>query len=80
MAKKKDVFGGRDEQFPIHYEDGEIRIYTNPSNEVFIEDKKSGVQMRLNSHYTGKGGLQFTTNALVEPFHAHMLGWKLTPR
>lgn len=66
------------ESFPIHYDDGRIRVFTNPCGEVFVKDIRSGAQMRINSH--GRG-LEFTTDGRVEPIRVtNTIGWLVSPR
>ncbi len=74
-------FKHNSESFPIHYENGEIRIYTNQCGEIFIEDIATGVTMRMNrSHYPG-GGIEFTTSGRVEPIaRSGMVHWRVVPR
>jgi len=69
-------------QFPILYEDGVFRIYKNPTNEIFIEEKESGTTIRMNPYCHGNGGIQFTTGGcVVEPIMVnHMIGWRVGPR
>ncbi|HXF44292.1 MAG TPA: hypothetical protein VNK70_02395 [Candidatus Paceibacterota bacterium] len=68
----KNKFGSN--QFPIHYEGGYLRVYTNPSGELFVEDTRSGVSMRINPSHPG--GLQFTTDGRVEPIRVtNTIGW-----
>ncbi|OGF37029.1 hypothetical protein A2482_02550 [Candidatus Falkowbacteria bacterium RIFOXYC2_FULL_48_21] len=77
QAKKKDRFNS--EGFPIHYESGYLRVYTNPSGELFVEDVRSGVKMRLNP--ARPDGLEFTTNGRVQPVVVTgTIGWWVTPR
>ena len=67
------------EQFPIHYEGRYMRVYTNPSGELFVEDTRSGVSMRINPSHPG--GLEFTTIGRVEPFRiSNTIGWRVEPR
>lgn len=67
------------ESFPILFEDGRVRVYKNPTNEIFVEDIMSGVTMRIN--YSHDGGLQFTADGRVEPIHINgMIGWRVSPR
>ena len=62
-AKAKDKFGGN--QFPIHYEGHDVRVYTNPTGEIFVEDTRTGISMRINPSHSG--GLRFSTSGRVEP-------------
>ena len=63
------------------YENGSLRIYKNPTNEIFVEDKKTGTTIRMSDYPHGKGGLQFTTDQLVEPIRVtNMIGWRVGPR
>ena len=76
-AKTKNRFGG--DQFPIHYEGRGLRVYTNPSGEVFVENPQSGISMRISSPRPGE--LQFTTEGRVEPtLVTNMIGWRVSPR
>lgn len=76
QATKSRFVGG---QFPIHYERGYLRVYTNPSGELFVEDIPSGVTMRFNS--SRSGGLEFTTDGRVEPIRVtDMIGWRVERR
>ena len=76
-AATKDKFGG--DQFPIHYERGHLRVYTNPSGELFVEDTRSGVSMRINPSHPS--GLQFTTDGRVEPIRVtNTIGWRVERR
>ena len=78
-AETKDRFGG--DQFQIHYERGYLRVYTNPSGELFVEDTYSGVSMRINLFLSYPGGLQFTTDGRVEPIRVtNVIGWRIEPR
>ncbi len=62
------------EQFPIHYERDYLRVYTNPSDELFVEDTRLGVLMRFDS--SRPGALRFTTDARVESIRVtHIIGW-----
>ena len=72
----------REEQFPTLFKQGNLRVFKNPSNEVFVEDLKSGAQIRINAETRGKGGLEFTANQLVEPtvVNGSMIGWRVHPR
>jgi hypothetical protein len=67
-------------QFPVHYTGRDLKIFTNSSGEVFVENTKSGVHMRINA--TG-GGLQFTTNifTITQPIIVNnMIGWVVEGR
>lgn len=78
-AATKDKFGG--DQFPILFEDGRVRVYKNPTNEIFVEDIRSGATMRINSYPHLDGGLQFTTDGRVEPVQVNgMIGWRVGRR
>jgi hypothetical protein len=71
----------RDSQFPEIYSDGIVRIYRNPSREIFVEDVRSGTKIRPSSCPYAGGGLQFTTDSLVEPVRVtNMIGWRVGPR
>jgi hypothetical protein len=74
----KDRFGS--DQFPILFEDGRVRVYKNPTNEVFIEDVRSGTTMRINAYGHGEG-LQFTAVGDVRPTVVNgMVGWRISRR
>jgi len=76
-AEARHKFGN--EQFPIHYEGRYLRVYTNPSGELFVEDTRSGVSMRINPAHPG--GLEFTTDGRVGPIRVtNMIGWRVEPR
>lgn len=76
---KKFVYGN--EGFPVLYDNGQIRVYKNPTDEVFVEDLKSGMTMRINSYHHIAGGLQFTTEGRVEPVRvSNTIGWSIRPR
>ena len=75
---KKDRFGS--DQFPVLFEDGIKRVYLNPTNEIFVEDIRSGTTMRISSHGHGEG-LQFTDNGRVEPTQINgMIGYRVVRR
>ena len=68
-------------QFPEIFRNKKVRIYLNPSEEIFIEDIESGVTIRLNNYYHSEGGLLFTTSGIVEPIRlSNMIGWSVVPR
>ncbi len=71
-----------DMNFPVLFDDGLVRVYKNPSDEIFVEDVRSGATMRISSYGHGDGGLQFTTNGRVEPIIQvnNMIGWRVGPR
>jgi hypothetical protein len=78
-AQKRYKYGSV--SFPILFEGYGIRVFRNPSGEIFVEDVESGVTMRLSqSHYPG-GGIQFTTEGFVEPIRVtNMIGWRVANR
>lgn len=42
------------EQFPIHYEDDNVVVFTNPSNEVFVKSKRiEACSLRITPHKMG---------------------------
>ncbi len=55
-------------QFPSLYEDGRIRVFTNGSGEIFVQDKAEyGETMRISPAYRGlivtcQGGLMTPTS------------------
>ena len=65
---------------------GNMEIRRNSSNELFIKDTESGVEMRLSSNHHHRGsGLQFTSwgavPGRVEPIRvANDIGWAVVPR
>lgn len=68
-------------QFPILFEGGGLRIFKNPRNEIFVQDVKSGTEIRLAPYPHLEGGLEFTTNSLVEPIQINGgIGWLIAPR
>jgi len=68
-------------QFPILFEDGRVRVYKNPTNDIFVEDIRSGATIRINSYPHVDGGLQFTADGRVEPVLVNnMIGWRVGPR
>jgi len=78
-AKVRYKFGNED--FPILYEDHRVRVFKNPTNEIFVEDVRSGATMRINSYPHLDGGLQFTTDGRVEPIRVtNTIGWRISPR
>ena len=59
----------------VHYTGRDIKVFTNSSGEVFVENTKTGVNMRIN---TTKKGLQFTTTHMVQPVQvSNMIGWQI---
>lgn len=81
MAQTTDQrFVGGNKNFPILYEDGCLRIYKNPSSEIFVEDMRSRATMRISSYGYSDGGLQFTTDGQVGPIRlSNMIGWRVGP-
>ena len=69
----------KNSDFPILFQDGDVRVYKNPTNEIFVEDIRSGATMRINSYGHGEG-LQFTADGRVEPIQVNgMIGWRISP-
>ena len=67
------------ENFLILYEDDYVRVFNNPFGEIFVENIKSGVMMRISSY--GLRGLKFTAEGRVEPVLINnAIGWSVTPR
>jgi len=81
-AAMSGKFWHGNEGFPILFEDGNLRVYKNPTNEVFVEEVASGVTIRINAYPYARGcGLQFTTDALVEPTVVNnTIGWAVRRR
>ena len=76
---KELIANVEDNLFPVYYQKDNIRIFTNPSNEIFVEDICTGVKLRINT--LDYGGLVFTTEDRVEPIRiTNMIGWSITPR
>ena len=73
-------FRYRNSDFPILFQDGDVRVFKNPSNEIFVEDIRSDATMRINSYGHGEG-LQFTAEGRVEPIQVNgMIGWRVSLR
>ena len=53
------------DDFPVHFEGGGIRVYTNSSNEVFVENISSGVLLRICTH--GKDIRALCSKGLMMP-------------
>ncbi len=78
-AKARHEHGN--ESFPIIYEDGRVRVFKNPTNEIFVKDIRSGATMRISSYPHSGGGLQFTTIGRVEPIQVNnSIGWRVSLR
>ncbi len=68
------------ESFPILFEDGRVRVYKNPTNEIFVENIRSGLTMRISASLYDDG-LQFTADGRVEPILVNgMIGWRVGSR
>jgi hypothetical protein len=73
------VASKRDDQFPTHFNNGRLEVFSNPSGEIFVVDLATKSQMRISAH--PRGGLQFTTPELVEPERVtNMIGWSVKKR
>ncbi len=69
----------RGAQFPVHYQDCNLKVYTNPSGEVFVEDVQTGVSLRISANRAE--GLHFTTGGRLEPILVtNMIGYRVEPR
>lgn len=78
VANTQGKLNHTDPNFPILYEDERTRVFKNPTNEIFVEDIRSGAMMRFSPY---PGGLQFTTQGIVEPVQINnMIGWRVGPR
>lgn len=67
--------------FPILFTDGYVRVYKNPTNEIFVECIRTHAKMRISAHAHPDGGLRFSTDGRVEPFPFNGgIGWKITQR
>ncbi len=54
-----------DETFPEHFNNGKLRVFTNPCGEVFVQNTESRVTMRINAV---RHDIEFTTEGcFVEP-------------
>jgi hypothetical protein len=63
-------------EFPILYEDMEIRVFKNPSNEIFVENRRSGLQMRIKAESSGE--FIFITNGVLDPIQINnTIGWRV---
>jgi hypothetical protein len=83
LLPKKERQMSDDDRFTFSeiFNNGVVKIYKNDCGEIFIEDLKSGVKIRLNRYPHHNGGLIFTTSDLVEPTTVtNMIAWKITPR
>ena len=87
MPRQKDRYSNRNGQFPIHYENGSIRVFTNPSGELFVEQvvsirgvgKALGAVIRFSSDT--RDGLHFTTSERVEPeIVGNTISWHISHR
>lgn len=63
-----------DSPFPVHFKEGNLKVFSNGSGEVFVENTNTGVYMRINDN---KKGLEFTAQQdLVTPFSINgLIGW-----
>jgi len=80
MAQGAKVLGCKHDnaQFPILCEVRGVRVYKNPTDEIFIENIETGVTMRLKASC---GGLEFTSEGRVEPIQvSNMIGWRVGRR
>jgi len=67
------------EQFPILFRDGKVKVYKNPTNEIFVEDVATGAQMRISSNGRGLGFTAFSHR--VQPtVVAGSIGYEVVPR
>ena len=69
-----------DQQLPTIYEGEGVHIFKNQSGEIFIENIKSGAQMRMSA---SGDDLNFTTfgGGKIEPMVvANSIGWRVTKR
>jgi hypothetical protein len=64
-----------------HYNDGRVQVRANPNGNIFVEDIRSGVTIRIHPIPQHEGGLKFSTDSLVEPRpHNGGIAWEVTPR
>ena len=71
-----------DGEFPVLFEDQFVRIYKNSSNDIFIENIRSRMKMRIEvSSLINGGGFRFTTDGRVEPVQiGSVIGWNISRR
>jgi hypothetical protein len=55
------------EQFPVLFENAMIKVFKNPSDEIFIEHKHSGVQLRI-ADMSNDLSILFSTNSVIVPY------------
>lgn len=66
---------------PILFENDEILVYTNSSNEISVVDVKSGITIRVSAYHREGNGLQIATTGLVEPILVNgMIRWRVRSR
>jgi hypothetical protein len=42
-----------DDQFPVLFKDGRLKVYKNPSGEIFVEDVRTGALLRIGTDGRG---------------------------
>ena len=68
------------DDFPILFDDGRVRVFKNPTNDIFVEDIRSGATMRISSDPRGRGGLPFVSYERGEPIQVNgTIGWRVSP-
>ena len=81
LAGPKINFAFGNEDYPILFEGNGLRVYTDVSSEIFIEDLRTGANMRISAYPFQNGGILFTTDQLVEPIRVtNLIGWRVGPR
>ena len=63
------------EDFPIYFENKDIRVFTNSCGEVFVENIRSNTDIRINAVCNA---LVFTTTYAIKPVHVGgSIGWQV---
>jgi hypothetical protein len=78
-ANSVQHFTDDQDPFPVLYENRNVVIYTNGSNEIFIKEKNTLSEMRMNFD----NGIQFTAQGhYVEPYSTAtgLIGWRVKKR
>lgn len=67
----------QEEQFPELFNDGRMRVFKNPSNEIFVENVATGAQMRISSNVRGLGFTTFGGSRVQPTVVAGSVGWEV---
>ena len=54
------------DELRIHYWRDNLRVYTNPAGDVFVEDLRSGATLQVETVPGGHGGLHLRTDCQIE--------------